>query len=45
MKVLALVAILLIATSFATKEEEFLSKIHKLESSKLGKTILDTLFL
>lgn len=46
MKVLAVIAIAcLIATSFATTDEEVYDKLHKMENSKYGKTLLDTIQL
>jgi hypothetical protein len=46
MKVLALLAVtLLIASSYATSEEEVYKTLSKMENSKFGKTILDTIAL
>jgi hypothetical protein len=46
MKVLALLFVTaLIASSFATSDEEVYKTLSKMENSKFGKTILDTIAL
>jgi hypothetical protein len=46
MKVLALLVVTaLIASSFATSDEEVYKTLSKMENSKFGKTILDTIAL
>lgn len=46
MKTFALIAVLcLVATSFAVQEDDVLAKIRKMENSKYGKTLLDTVQL
>jgi hypothetical protein len=46
MKVLALLVVTaLIASSFATSDEEVYKILNKMENTKFGKTILDTIAL